>query len=143
MLFNLLVLLHVIAAAGWFGLALAVGGMARRAAAGGGPPVLEEGSKTIKLMNVFIVAAFVLGLVAFFLGGGFSAYGPQYHTSLSLVAILIAVQFFLIRPAWSGLASGGPAAQAARKRISMGTGIGHLLWLIVLVLMFWNHYPLA
>ena len=143
MLFNLLVLLHVISAAGWFGLALAIGGMARRAAAGAGAPLVEEGSKTVKLMNVFIVATFVFGLLAFFLGGGFSAYGPQYHTSLLLVAILVAVQFFLIRPAWSSLTLDGPAAQSARKRISMGTGMGHLIWLIVLVLMFWNHYPLA
>lgn len=142
MLFSLLVMLHVIFAAGWFGLALAIGGMARRAAAGAGAPVVEEGSKTVRLMNVFIIATFVFGLLAFLLGGGFGSYGPQYHTSLLLVAILIAVQFLVIRPAWSTFAVDGSAAQSASKRIAMGTGIGHLIWLIVLVLMFWNHYPL-
>ena len=143
MLKNILVLLHVITAAGWFGLALSIGGMARKAAAGAGAPVLEEGAKTIKLMGIFIVLTFVFGLVAFFLGGGFGGYGPQYHTSLSLIVILIAIQYGMIAPSWRKLSMGDASAASARKRIGMGVGIGHLLWLITLILMFWNHYPLA
>lgn len=140
MLKNILVLLHVITAAGWFGLALSIGGMARKAAAGAGGPIVEEGAKTVKLMGVFIVLTFVFGILAFFLGGGFGAYGPQYHTSLTLVAILVAIQYVMIAPAWRKLAAGDTSA---RKRIGMGVGIGHLLWLVTLILMFWNHYPLA
>ncbi len=143
MLKNILVLLHVITAAGWFGLALSIGGMARKAAAGAGAPVLEEGAKTIKLMGIFIVLTFVFGLVAFLLGGGFGGYGPQYHTSLSLIVILIAIQYGMIAPSWRKLSMGHASAASARKRIGMGVGIGHLLWLITLILMFWNHYPLA
>lgn len=143
MLFNILVVLHVITAAGWFGLALAIGGMARRAAAGSAAPLIEGGAQTVKLMNIFIVLTLVFGLLAFFIGGGFGAYGPQYHTSLLLIVVLTAVQFFVIQPAWSSIAEGGTSAPAAKKRISMGTGAGHLIWLIVLILMFWNHYPLA
>lgn len=144
MLKNILVLLHVITAAGWFGLALSIGGMARKAAAaaGAGAPLLEEGSKTIKLMGIFIVLTFVFGLLAFFLGGGFGGYGPQYHTSLSLIVILIGIQFAVIAPSWRKLAAGDASASSARKRIGMGVGIGHLLWLVTLILMFWNHFPL-
>lgn len=143
LLMNLLVLLHVITAAGWFGLALVIGGMARKAAAGADKPLVDEGTKTVKLMNVFIVLTLVFGLLAFLVGGGFGAYGPQYHTSLLLIIVLTALQFFLIGPAWSSIADGGSTASGAKKRISMGTGAGHLIWLIVLILMFWNHYPLA
>ena len=143
MLKNIIVILHVITAAGWFGLALSIGGLARQAAAGKGQSIAEEGAKTIKLMNIFIVLTFVLGLIAFFIGGGFAAYGPQYHTSITLVLILVAIQFMMIRPAWSKLADGGTAAASARKRMGMAIGIGHMIWLVVLVLMFWTHYPLA
>lgn len=140
---NFLVILHVITAAGWFGLALVIGGLARQAAAGAGTGVVEEGAKTVKLMNIFIVLTFVFGLSAFFIGGGFAGYGPQYHASLTLVLILVGVQLLMIRPAWSRLASGAEGADAGRKRMTMAVGIGHLIWLIVLILMFWNHYPLA
>ncbi len=143
MLHNLLVLLHVITAAAWFGLALVIGGMARRVAADGGASLVEEGSKTVKMMTAFIVLTFVFGFLAFLLGGGFVAYGPVYHASLLLVLILVAVQLFVIAPSWKRLALGGEAAGSARKRITTGIGMGHLIWLIVLVLMFWNHFPLA
>ncbi len=143
MLKNILVLLHVITAAGWFGLALTLGGMARQAAAGAGSGIVEEGAKTLKLMNVFVVLTLVFGLLAFFIGGGFAGYGPQYHTSLLLVLILVGIQFMMIRPAWTTVTAGGAAAGSARKRIGMAIGIGHMIWLVVLILMFWNHYPLA
>ena len=143
MLKNTLVLLHVITAAGWFGLALSIGGIARRVAAERTDGLVEEGAKSIKLMNMFVVLTFVFGLLAFLLGGGFAAYGPQYHTSLLLVLILIGIQFLMIRPAWSAIATGDPAVTSARKRIGMANGIGHLIWLIVLVLMFWTRYPLV
>lgn len=143
MLKNILVLLHVITAAGWFGLALGIGGIARQVAAGKSQGLIEEGAKNIKLMNIFVVLTFVLGLIVFFIGGGFAAYGPQYHTSLLLVLILVAIQFLMIRPSWSKLVADTSGAGSARKRMGMAIGIGHLIWLVVLVLMFWTHYPLA
>lgn len=143
MLKNILVLLHVITAAGWFGLALSIGGIARQVAAGKSPGLVAEGAKSIKLMNILIVLTFVFGLTAFFIGGGFAAYGPQYHTSLLLVLILVAIQFMMIRPSWSKLVADAAGASSAKKRMGMAIGIGHLIWLVVLVLMFWTHYPLA
>lgn len=143
MLKNIFVILHVITAAGWFGLALAIGGIARKAAAGGGAGLVDEGAKTIKLMNIFVVLTLVFGLLAFFMGGGFGVYGPQYHTSLLLIMILVGIQFMMIRPAWATMAGGGTEAASARKKMGMAIGIGHLIWLVVLVLMFWMRYPLA
>lgn len=142
MIQNILVLLHVITAAGWFGLALSIGGLVRQAAADGSAGIIEEGTKTVKLMNTFVILTLVFGLIAFFVGGGFAAYGPQYHTSILLVVILAVIQFVLIGSGWKSLAGQGDST-SARKKVAMGTGIGHLIWLVVLVLMFWTHYPLA
>jgi hypothetical protein len=50
------------------------------------------------------------------------------------------VQLFIIRPGWAAVAAGG--GQPSRKKVAMGTGIGHLLWLVVLILMLWTQYPL-
>jgi predicted ferric reductase len=84
------------------------------------------------------------------LGGGFAVYSPAYHTSLLLILFIILDQFLLIRPGWNGLqaALAGPsgteeAADGFRKRIAMGVGVGHLMWLIILVLMFWNQLARA
>lgn len=142
MLKNVLVLLHVITAVSWFGLALVLGAVARKALESPDSALRDVGSKVEGMMGMFTVLTFVLGLGALFAGGGFGAYGPIYHTSILLLLILILVQYFVIRPAWKSIAGQASEATASRKKLAMGTGIGHLLWLTLLVLMFWNHYPL-
>jgi hypothetical protein len=130
------VILHIITAAAWFGLALPLGRRARLVADGGpaAAALAEEGGRTVKLLGVFAILTLVFSLVAFFLGGGFGGYGPQYHTSLLLILILIGVHYGVIRPGWNALSAGDANG---RKRVAMGVGIGHLLWLVILVLMFW------
>lgn len=145
MLKNLFVLLHIITAAGWFGLALGFGSIARRAAAETGAALVAEGTKSVKLMNVFAVLTFAFGLLAFLLGGGFAVYGPNFHTSLLLILILVVVQYAMIGAGWkliSGRTDNGSSGKA-RKRVSAGIGIGHLIWLVVLILMLWTRFPLA
>jgi hypothetical protein len=140
---HLFVMLHVLCAAGWFGLALPLAGQARRAAAEppqAAGPLLDLGARTVRLMTIFLVLTLLFALGGFFLGGGFAVYGPPYHTSLLLILVLLGVQLGLIRPGWQKLqaAVGSGDADAARKRVAMGVGVGHLLWLIILVLMYWN-----
>lgn len=145
------VILHIITAAAWFGLGLRLSGQARTVRAlepAAAQALADDAQRSVSLMNVFIVLTLVFSLVAFFLGGGFAVYSPAYHTSLLLIVIMTLVQFLLIRPGWNGLqaALAGPTADAAdgfRKRIAMGTGVGHLLWLIILVLMFWDQLARA
>lgn len=145
----LFVLLHVVTAAAWFGLALRIGGQARAALTAGGAAgetVADEGQRSVRLMNIFVVLTLLFGLGAFFAGGGFGVYGPVYHTSILLIVILAAVQFFVIRPGWQQLraALGGAGdPESARKRVAIGTGVGHLVWLTLLVLMFWRGYGSA
>lgn len=141
------VILHVITAAGWFGLGLRLAGQARKVIELGGTAgeaLADDAARSVRLMNIFVVLTLLFGLGAFFAGGGFAVYGPVYHTSLLLIVVLAGIQLFLIRPQWHTLqaALGGEQAsetvRSARSRVSMGVGIGHLIWLVLLVLMFWN-----
>ena len=143
----ILVVLHITTAAAWFGLGLRLAGQARTVAgmdASSGAQVLaKDAARSVRLMNVFIVLTLVFALGAFFVGGGFGGYGPQYHTSLLLILVLTGLQFFVIRPGWKALTESGASgerAESGRKRVAIGTGIGHLTWLVILVLMFWTEF---
>ncbi|PSQ82605.1 MAG: hypothetical protein BRD44_07615 [Bacteroidetes bacterium QS_7_67_15] len=139
----ILVILHILTAAAWFGLGLRLAGQARTVASGNAPALAEDAGRSVQWMNVFIVLTLVFAASAFVVGGRvggsnpFSFYGPQYHTSLLLILVLTGLQFFVIRPGWNGL-TGGDDTESARKRVAIGTGVGHLVWLVILVLMFWN-----
>lgn len=145
---SIFVLLHILTAAAWFGLGLRLAAQARRALAletQAAQALLEEGRATVRLMGVFLVATLIFGLGALLSGGGFGVYGAPYHTSLLLLLVLIGLQWGLLRPSWQSLqqvlSSHAPDAQQAeryRKRIAMATGLGHLLWAVILVLMYWN-----
>lgn len=141
---TIFVLLHIITAAAWFGLALSITRRARVVAAGGpgAAALAEEGARIVKLLGVFSVLTLVFAFVAFSVGiaaGGSGTYGWPYHTALLLILALIGVQFGIIRPAWAALGRG----EAAAGRVAMGVGIGHTLWLVILVLMFWVDFTVA
>jgi len=143
-----LILLHIITAAAWFGLGLRLAGRARSALEKSGAArrtLAEDGARSVGLMNLFVVLTLVFSLGAFVVGGHFAAYGPAYHSAVTLVIVLTLVQLFVIRPGWNALrdsvaAEGGDpeAAESGRKRVVIGTGVGHLLWFVLLVLMFWD-----
>jgi hypothetical protein len=143
---NIFVVLHIITAAAWFGLGLRLGAKARSVLTLDRPiaaALVEDTQRTVRFMSIFIVLTVLFSLGAFFLGGGFGGYGPQYHTSLLLILILGGVQVGVIEPAWRGLRgaiageSDAGSAESYRKRIAISVGVGHLLWLVVLVLMYW------
>jgi hypothetical protein len=145
-LLYIFVILHIITAASWFGLALgltsrsrlivALEGSAARAAA-------DDAARSVRMMTVLAALTFIFALGAFFTGGGFSTYGMPFHTSMLLILILLAIQIFLIQRPMSALhtaaGTGSPdAVLASRKRLGMGLGIGQLIWLLLLVMMFWD-----
>jgi hypothetical protein len=151
MLFSILVVLHVITAAAWFGLGLRIAGRARKVTDLSGDAaaaLASDGQASVRQMNIFVVLTFLFSIGAFIAGGHFEAYGPLYHTSVTLIVLLTLDQLFVIRPGWNALqaaVSGGAsveagAAESARKKVAIGTGVGHLLWLVMLVLMLWNRY---
>lgn len=144
----ILVIFHIVTAAAWFGLALRVAGRARLVLRLDGTAarlVAEDNHRSVRLMNLFAALTFVFAVGAFFAGGGFYVYGSPYHTSLILIAILAAVQFFLITPTSAGLLATAESSLAREenaatytRRLIKGVGIGHFLWVLMLVLMFWN-----
>ncbi len=149
-----LVILHIITAAAWFGLGLRLAGQARTVLNLEGEArvtLAEDGHQSVWLMNIFIVLTLLFSLGAFVAGGHFDTYGPAYHSAITLIVLLTLAQLFVIRPAWGTLkayaddpeSTSTEDAQSARTRVAMGTGIGHLLWLILLGLMFANRLVAA
>jgi hypothetical protein len=148
-----LVILHIITAAAWFGLGLRLTGQARTVLERTGDAqaaLAEEGAHSVWLMNVFVVLTLVFSISAFVAGGHFAAYGPVYHTALLLIVLLTLDQLVVIRGGWSTLQSlvgadgaDPDALSSAKSRVAIGTGVGHLLWLTMLILMFANRLVAA
>ncbi|PSQ95353.1 MAG: hypothetical protein BRD55_10835 [Bacteroidetes bacterium SW_9_63_38] len=145
------VLLHIITAAAWFGIGIRLTGQARSVLEHDGDArraLVDEGSQSVRLMNVFIVLTLVFSLSAFVAGGHFATYGPAYHSAVTLIVLLTIDQLWIIRGGWSALdeavdTSDTNALASAKKRVAIGTGVGHLLWLVLLGLMFVNQFQAA
>ena len=147
-LHTLFVVLHITTAAAWFGLGLRLAGKARTVLSLEGnaaTALAKDTQRTVKWMSGFIILTVVFAYTSFFIGGGFTGYPPQYHASLTLMLVLVAVQFF-IHWSWNQLtnivANGASPtsneADSARKKVAIGTGVGHLLWVVLLVLMYFD-----
>lgn len=151
--FVIALILHVTFFAAWFGLGLRLASQARGAVAAEssvGAALVEDGARTVRFMTIFVSLGFVFALITFFLNPrfismGMAGYDWPYHSAITLGLILVVVQVWLVRGAWSRLrlTLGTPDAEKARARVAMATGIGHALWLGLLVLMFWNRLAAA
>jgi hypothetical protein len=152
----ILVILHIITAAAWFGLGLRLAGQARSVLSLDGDAqaaLADDGQQSVRLMNIFVVLTLVFSIGAFVAGGHFNTYGPAYHSAVTLIVLLTLDQLVVIRPAWATLhsfagASGSGSvsaddAQSAKTRVAIGTGVGHLIWLVLLGLMFVNQLTAA
>lgn len=128
----ILVVLHLVIAVGWFALAVRLQTLAKIAHV---PDAKEAGDKTVMGMTVTAVLLPFVGLGAMLAGGGFAAYGPEYHTSVTLALVLAAIQLFGVQRVWRGLPERGRAG-----KLNMWIGIGHLIWLVILLLMLWPQY---
>jgi hypothetical protein len=143
------VVLHILCAAAFFGLGLTLVRQARAYIASRTEVLGDVGSRATLLMTVFGALTFVFALAAFFTGGyaagqsPFRFYGPEFHSSITLLLILIGVHVGVVQLGWGALrralAAGGDGA-GPRKRIAAGVGVTHLLWLVILVLMFWGNF---
>ena len=149
MIVTLLILLHVLTASAWFGLSMRLGSQAKLAATGQ-LAVAVDGLRTVSLMGILLIATFVFSMALLMAGNGYPGQ-MQYHAASALIVVLLGIQFVFLRPAWKRLhtavaagnnnteseTNGDEASMHARK-ISMYAGVGHLFWLVLLVLMFWN-----
>ena len=137
MLHVLLVIAHIVFASAWFGLAVALPVLSRAAVASPSEALTAAGTRVVQIMTVAIVLFYALAVANFFVGGGFSAYPPTYHISLTLGLALVLIQVLIVQPTWLKLdGADADAVAASRKRLGMWVGIGHGIWLVILVLMF-------
>ena len=138
LLHTVVLALHVLFAAAWFGMAAAIPALARAAARPGeayGGKVMAAMNGSAVLFYVFAVLNWTMGMQ---LGFELQYNTWPYHTALTLGLILVAVQLLLIRSGWKKLVSGvgTPEAEAGRKRLSAGLGIGNLTWIALFILMY-------
>lgn len=146
LLLSIFIVLHITTAAAWFGMGLRLATQARTALTLdpiAARALVQDTQRTVRFMGIFIVLTLLFAFTAFGLSS--LSHEVRFHISMLLIVVLVAVQFALIAPAWKklyGALTATPAAadtaEAARKRIAMSTGIGHLLWFTLLVLMFWD-----
>lgn len=151
---SIFIFLHILAAAAVFGLGLPLARQARVVAETGSAELARQGTRSAMLMTIFGGLTLVFAVTAFVLGGviayqagiiqapvPFAYYGPEFHTSLLLILLLIGAHVGLVHAGWvklnAALAQGGDV-QGPRKRIAAGIGVVHLLWVVILVLMLWG-----
>jgi hypothetical protein len=142
----ILLVVHIAAAAVSFGAPLGLGRLLRGVAsldAKAYELVAKDTAKRTGLGRICGLVSMFSGLALIFLRGGFGAVGKNYHTALLLMWALLGVQFFIARPVVRKLvaAIGGavPSPQelsAAAGKLGMAIGIGHALWVTILILMF-------
>ena len=146
-LITALVILHIVAAATWFGGPLSLASGLKRALGGDRRTFELATAGAVRQATVAAIGAAVtmltgLGLI-FTVYGGFKGLPTRFHMALGLVIIGAALAFGAVRPTCTRLAAAAasPAftadsVRSAVKRLSMFIGIGHTLWLAALVLMY-------
>lgn len=106
-----------------------------------------DASRRGQLTGISALLTLATGLALIFMSGGFGAVPLNFHMALTAMLVALVVAAVLIRPATTKLAQiavketlDRQGALALTKRLAMGTGILHLLWLIMLTLMLVRIY---
>jgi hypothetical protein len=144
----LVVVLHVASAAMLFGAPLGLVRMARSALKSGEVPfklAAVEAGRRGKMAGMGSMATLLTGLILIFLGGGFGVVTKNFHVALLLMLVAFGFSFGWMRPNGAKLVQASEktpidqaAAEHALKKLGMGSGILHTLWLVILTLMFYR-----
>ncbi len=104
----------------------------------------EDAVRRLKMLTVSSLTTLLTGVALIFVS--YQGFGPapkNFHAALGLMLVALAVNWGLLRPALGTTLKLAKAetldadkARAAMKKVSMGQGVVHLLWLILLLLMF-------
>lgn len=147
-LIQVLLVVHVLCCMLWFGGAAFVPKRLRDVL-GGEQSQARRSMPTLLRQNQALDVAGVLAVLtgitmALIYPGGFGALSPRFHVSLLLSLIWLALALLVVRPAMQRIADsvqGNGTLEPTRKfakRVGMATGVEHLLFVTVLVLMLWR-----
>jgi uncharacterized membrane protein len=147
-LFQLLLVIHVLSAALWFGGAVFMPRALREALQGERaearrrlPSLLRQG-KVLAIAAITVIASGIA--LALIPEGGFAALPMRFHIALALALIWLGIGLLVARPTTARIAaiaaSEAPLDSANRLlgRVSAAAGVQHLLFTVVLVLMLWR-----
>lgn len=137
-----LLVVHVASAAYWFGLTAGVPRRVRTALdAQDATPIAALLARDRVGAVLAPVVGWGTGLALVFAAGGFRAVAPRYHAALALGLAWIAVGTALARLLRKvATADRLDAATRSRLRARVGatTGVGHLLWVVLLTTMVYR-----
>jgi hypothetical protein len=142
----LLLFVHITAAAFLFGASAGVARPVRRSLAFGQKVILAAAEDLVRRGKMIGVSSMMTLFTGVVLTAtrleGFGKSPKNFHAALGLMLVAVVVSLFLVRPASVAILGQAkqetPNAQAIGvqlKRLAMGQGILHLLWLVILVLM--------
>lgn len=137
-LYNVVVILHILLVAVWLASGLGLGGRLKRAHAKGGlalAAAVDEAARARVLALVGSLGTLFSGVGLIFVQyQGFKGLPVGFHLALGLVLLGLIVEFALVGPAVKAVRE-GPAGLAAAKRVAAGTGVIHLIWMVSLAFM--------
>jgi len=142
----LLLLVHITAAAFLFGAGTGVARPIRRSLEFGQKAILGAAEDLVqrgKMIGMSSLTTLLTGVVLLATRlEGFGKSPKNFHAALGLMLVAVLVSVFLMRPTSMAILAEArkeaPAPQtfaALLKRLAMGQGILHLLWVVILVLM--------
>lgn len=147
-LLQVLLVVHVLCAMLWFGGAAFVPRRLREVLAGE-PAQARRSMSTLlrqsQALDIACVLSVLTGIsMALAYPGGFAALSPRFHVALLLSLIWLGLALLVARPAMQRISDsmqGNSTLEPGRrfaKRVGMATGLEHLLFVTVLVLMLWR-----
>jgi hypothetical protein len=139
---------HILLMAAWFAPHLFMAGDARRTIEGGGDLGLLRGRLALagRVGGASGTLTLLTGVALIFLVGGFGAVSPAIHVGLLLGLAMWFVGLLgtggTARKIDAAIAAGATkeALLPLARRLSMFTGIFHLLWVVTLLLMVFRNY---
>ena len=147
MLFQILLIVHVMSAMVWFGGTMSVPRRTRSALAcevATARTQLEGLASEGRMMAGAALLVFLSGVSLVMVRGGRAGLPGRYHIAVTPSLIWIVIGFTAGRAAQGELVAAvqgeaiAPEAEQLRKRLAMFGGIQHLLFTVVTVLMLWR-----
>lgn len=145
--YRILLLVHILTAIVGFGSSFVwpmLAARARRLGSPAGDELARAGAELSRPLTVYMVlAVLVTGLAVAGVGAGWRFSQPWVWISFVLTTVMALVATFLQTPNLDAMVALRPNGDAEeleqrRKRDAMYGGIGHTLFLVVLVLMIWK-----